>query len=437
MFNGISFICQRLGRCFPCQKPRPITAAYRFEMHSPGDKLHALQNRSAEFSRFFGLGLVVVLTVALAGCDKDKSKPATPVVPEVGVVTLAPQRVTISTELPGRTTPYRVAEVRPQVAGVVLKRLFIEGTEVTAGQQLYLIDPATYQTAYDTARATLQHAEAVQKTASLLAGRYRPLAAADAVSKQDYDNSISSKEQADADVAAARAAVEAARINLVYTKVLSPISGRIGRSSVTEGALVTTAQSSALATVQQLDPIYVDVTQSSLDLLRLQRELASGQLQSNGPDQAEAHLILEDGSEYAETGKLLFSEVTVDPDTGSITLRAVFPNPQHRLLPGMFVHARLKEGANDQALLVPQQGVTRNQRGEPTALIVGSNDKVEMRTLRTGPAINDKWLVIDGLKSGDRVIVEGSQKVRPGMQVRAAAVGNNRRQQGVTVPAQQ
>lgn len=437
MFNEINFMHKILHVCVLYQKFSLVTAEHRVDMCAPGNKLHALQRKFAKHFYFFGLGLVVVITVALAGCDRDKSKSATPAVPEVGIVTLASQRVTISTELPGRTTPYRVAEVRPQVAGVVLKRLFIEGTEVTAGQQLYQIDSATYQTAYDAARAALERAEAAQRTASLLAERYRPLAAADAVSKQDYDNSVASRKQATADVASARAAVEAAHINLVYTKVLSPISGRIGRSAVTEGALVTTAQSSALATVQQLDPIYVDVTQSSLDLLRLQRELASGRLQSNGPDQAVAHLILEDNSEYAETGKLLFSEVTVDSDTGSITLRAVFPNPQHRLLPGMFVHARLEEGANDQALLVPQQGVTRNQRGEPTALIVGSDDKVELRTLQIGPAIDDKWLVVDGLKSGDRVIVEGSQKVRPGVQVRAAAVGNGQGQQGATVPAQQ
>lgn len=371
----------------------------------------------------FRSGLVVAFAVALTGCDQGKPKVAAPAAPEVGVVTLAPQRVEIVTELPGRTTPYRVADVRPQVNGVILRRLFTEGSEVKAGQQLYQIDPATYQTAYDSARATLARAEATQKSANVLVERYRPLVAANAVSKQDYDNAVASAQQADADVASGKAAVEAARINLVYTKVLSPITGRIGRSSVTEGALVTDAQATALATVQELDPIYVDVTQSSTEMLRLQRELADGRLRKAGTDQALARLILEDGGEYPETGKLLFSEVTVDAGTGSVTLRAVFPNPKRLLLPGMFVHARIEEGVNDQAILVPQQGVTRNQRGEPTALVVGADEKVELRILKVDRAVGDKWLATEGLKAGDRVIVEGLQKVQPGVPVHAVAAG--------------
>ncbi len=369
--------------------------------------------------------VVVVLAVALAGCDESKPKASAPAGPvDVGVATMAPQRAAIVTDLPGRTTPYRIAEVRPQVGGVILRRSFTEGGEVKAGQQLYQIDPATYQAAYDSARASLARAEATRKSAGLLAERYRPLVAANAVSKQDYDNAVAGAEQADADVASAKAAVETARINLVYTKVLSPISGRIGRSSVTEGALVTTGQATALATVQELDPIYVDVTQSSTEMLRLQREMADGRLQKAGEGQAVAKLTLEDGSAYPEPGKLLFSEVTVDPGTGSVTFRAVFPNPKRLLLPGMFVHARVEEGVNEQAILVPQQGVTRNQRNEPTVLVVGTDDKVEQRVLQVDRAIGDKWLVTDGLKAGDRVIVEGLQKVKPGIAVHAVAAGN-------------
>jgi membrane fusion protein (multidrug efflux system) len=380
--------------------------------------------------------IAAVFALALAGCDQGKpaagQASSNGVAPEVGAVTLAAERVAITTELPGRTTPYRVAEVRPQVGGVILKRLFTEGGEVLAGQQLYQIDPATYQAAYDSARASLARAEATVKSASLLAERYRPLVAVNAVSKQDYDNAVAGQRQAEADVASAKAAVDTARINLVYTKVLSPISGRIGRSSVTEGALVTASQVNPLATVQALDPIYVDVTQSTTELLRLQRDLASGQLQKSGDAQAVAHLVLEDGSEYALPGEFLFSEVTVDQSTGSVTLRAVFPNPKRQLLPGMFVHARLEEGVNEQAILVPQQGVTRNQRGQPTALVVAEDNTVQLRMIQVDRAIGDRWLVTDGMKAGDRVIVEGVQKVRPGMQVRVVVAGNVAGQQGST-----
>lgn len=366
------------------------------------------------------------LVLALMGCDQGQQsgKTAAPPTPEVGVVTLAPQSVAITTELPGRTTPYRVADVRPQVGGVILKRLFTEGAEVKAGQQLYQIDPATFEASYASAQATLARAEATQKSARLKAERYKSLVEASAVGKQDYDDAVAAAGQADADVASGKAGLETARINLVYTKVLAPISGRVGRSSVTEGALVTTGQATSLATVQQLDPIYVDVTQSSTDILRLRRELADGRLQKAADGQAVARLILEDGSEYPEVGKLLFSEVTVDTGTGSVTLRAVFPNPKRLLLPGMFVHARLEEGVSDNTLLVPQQGVSRNQRGEPTALVIGADDKVEMRVLKVDHTIGDKWLVTDGLKAGDRVIVEGLQKVRPGAPVRAVPAGN-------------
>ena len=368
-----------------------------------------------------------VLVLVLAGCGQQQNSAHAQEqrsVPEAVVTTLAPQRVEILSELPGRTTPYRVAEVRPQVTGVVLKRLFTEGGEVRADQQLYQINPASYQAAYDSARASLARAQAALNYAQLLTERYRRLIEAHAVSKQQYDDAIASQQQAEADIASAKAAIETARINLIYTKVLAPISGRVGRSTVTEGALVTSNQTAALATVQQLDPIYVDVTQSTTQLLRLQRELAKGQLQSADANQATVKLVFDDGTEYSQPGKLLFSEVTVDQGTGSVTMRAVFPNPQRQLLPGMFVHARLVEGVSEQALLVPQRGVSRNQRGEPTALVVGQDSKVEMRVLKVDRAIGDKWLVLEGVKAGDKVVVEGLQKARPGMMVRAVEASN-------------
>ena len=293
----------------------------------------------------------------------------------------------LTTELPGRTSPFRVAEVRPQVNGIVQKRLYTEGGDVKAGQQLYQIDPALYQATLDSQKAALARAQAQQKTAALLVERYKPLVATRAVSQQTYDNAVASRDQAAADVLSAKAALDTARINLVYTKVLSPIDGIIGRSSMTEGALVTANQAAALAAVQQIDPMYVDVTQSSVQLLRLQEALASGQLtRADGEQSAVVTLTLEDGTQYKQQGKLQFSEVTVDPGTGSVTLRAVFPNPDRRLLPGMFVRARLVDGVASQGLLVPQRGVTRNQRGEPTAMVVNAENKVELRTLKTDRA---------------------------------------------------
>jgi membrane fusion protein, multidrug efflux system len=320
------------------------------------------------------------------------------------VVTLKTQSVSLTTDLPGRTVPYKVAEIRPQVNGVILKRMFIEGTDVKEGQQLYQIDPALYQAAYDSSAATAE-------SSRLQAERYKPLAEANAVSKQDYDNAVAAAAQN-------KASAETAHINLVYTRLLSPISGRVGRSSVTEGALVTANQTTSLATVQQLDPIYVDVTQPSAVLLRLKRELAAGQLVQAGANQAEVHLFLEDGSRYPLAGKLQFAEVQVDQTTGSVTLRALFPNPDKLLLPGMFVREQIEEGSRTDALLVPQVAVTHNQKGDPTALAVNADNKVELRTLVTERAIGDKWLVLDGLKAGDRVIVEGVQFAKPGSTVK-------------------
>lgn len=372
------------------------------------------------------LAVVLMLTggLALTGCNDKKTEQGAPKAPEVGVVTLKAAPLNVTTELPGRTSAYRIAEVRPQVSGIILKRNFVEGSEVKAGTSLYQIDPATYQASYDSAKGDLAKAQASAQIARVTVNRYKPLLGTNYISKQDYDTATSTALQADASVVAAKAAVETARINLAYTKVIAPISGRIGRSSVTEGALVTSSQTDALATVQQLDPIYVDVTQSSNDFLRLKQELADGSLkQQDG--KAKVTLILDNGKQYQQQGALEFSDVTVDETTGSITLRAVFPNPQNDLLPGMFVRARLDEGVNNNALLVPQQGITRNPRGDATAMVVGADNKVELRTVTTQQAIGDKWVVTDGLKPGDKVIVTGLQKVKPGVQVTAEEANQN------------
>ncbi|MDR3432525.1 MAG: efflux RND transporter periplasmic adaptor subunit [Rouxiella aceris] len=372
------------------------------------------------------LAVVLMLAggLALTGCNDKKTEQGAARAPEVGVVTLKAEPLNVTTELPGRTSAFRIAEVRPQVSGIILKRHFVEGSEVKAGTSLYQIDPATYQAAYDSAKGDLAKAQASAQIAQVTVNRYKPLLGTNYISKQDYDTAASTAMQANASVIAAKAAVETARINLAYTKVLSPISGRIGKSTVTEGALVTSSQTDALATVQQLDPIYVDVTQSSNDFLRLKQELADGTLkQENG--KAKVSLILDNGKEYQQPGTLEFSDVTVDQTTGSITLRAVFPNPQNSLLPGMFVRARLDEGTNNNALLVPQQGITRNPRGDATAMVVGADNKVEVRTVTTTQAIGDKWVVTDGLKPGDKVIVTGLQKVKPGAQVTVQEVNQN------------
>jgi len=354
--------------------------------------------------RALASGVMVGMAIsALAACGGHKEAAAPPP-PQVGVVTLKPETVSLETQLPGRTTAFRIAEVRPQVDGIILRRLFKEGSDVAQGQQLYQIDPATYQATFKSAQATLE-------SAKLLAQRYGRLVGDEAVSKQQYDEARAAWLQA-------QAAVDRAEINLRYTKVLSPISGRIGRSNVTEGALATNGQASALATVQQIDPIFVDITQPSAALLRLRRELANGSIQSAGANAAQVSLLLEDGTSYPEPGRLEFSEVAVDQGTGSVTLRALFPNPKHVLLPGMFVHARLREGVRADALLVPQQGVTRDLRGQATALVVNGKEEVELRQIQADRVVGDKWLVIDGLKAGDRVIVEGLQFVKPGAKVR-------------------
>lgn len=362
-------------------------------------------------------GVAFACVLVLSGCGQPANSEAAAAAPDVGIVEIRTQAITLTTELSGRTSAFQVSEVRPQVGGIIQKRLFVEGADVKAGQALYQIDPASYQATYDSARASLAKAEASLISIRNKASRYEELVAIKAVSQQENDDSQAALKQAQADVAAARAALETARINLAYSRVTSPIAGRIGRSSVTPGALVTTGQAAALATVQQLDTIYVDVTQSSADLLRLRRDLASGQLKTAGANQAAVKLILEDGSTYPLAGKLQFSDVTVDQSTGSITLRAVFPNPGGELLPGMYVRAVLEEGAEEQAILAPQQGVTRDTKGNPTALVVGPDNKVELRVLKTRRTIGDKWLVSEGLKAGDKLIVDGLQRIAPGATV--------------------
>lgn len=379
------------------------------------------------------LAVVLMLSgsLALTGCDDKQDRQGGQQMPEVGVVTLKTEPLQITTELPGRTVAYRIAEVRPQVSGIILKRNFVEGSDIEAGVSLYQIDPATYQATYDSAKGDLAKAQAAANIAELTVKRYQKLLGTQYISKQEYDQALADAQQATAAVVAAKAAVETARINLAYTKVTSPISGRIGKSSVTEGALVQNGQASALATVQQLDPIYVDVTQSSNDFLRLKQELANGSLkQENG--KAKVDLVTSDGIKFPQSGTLEFSDVTVDQSTGSITLRAIFPNPDHTLLPGMFVRARLQEGTKPTALLVPQQGVTRTPRGDATVLVVGADNKVETRQIVASQAIGDKWLVTDGLKAGDRVVVSGLQKVRPGAQVKVQEITADNKQQAAS-----
>jgi membrane fusion protein (multidrug efflux system) len=381
---------------------------------------------------------LVLAGLFLSSCKSKvtASHPAGPA--EVATVTIHPERVVLSTELPGRTCAYLVAEIRPQVNGIIQSRLFREGANVKAGELLYQIDPAPYQAAYDQAKAALTTAEADLVTAEAnlpairsRAERLKELVAIHAVAQQDSDDASAALRQAEANLAARkasveinRAAVESARINLSYTPIKAPISGRIGISNITVGALTTAYQPTPLAVVQQLDPIYVDVVQASADVLRLRQRLESGGLKRNGPLQSKVKLFLEDKTAYPLKGTLQFRDVTVDPTTGSMTLRLVFPNPDQVLLPGMFVRAVVEEGVSEQALLAPQQGVTRDAKGNPIAWVVNKDEKVEQRTLELDRAMGDKWLVASGLVPGDRLIVEGLQKVRPGDRVRAVPFSN-------------
>jgi membrane fusion protein (multidrug efflux system) len=360
----------------------------------------------------------LVALVVLGGCVDAKQAPQPPQAPEVSVVTVHKASVPVVTELPGRTSAYLVAQVRGRVDGIVLKREFTEGGDVKAGQRLYQIDPAPYRAALDQALGTLQNAQANLVAMNAQAERFKVLIAGNGVSKQELDNAIAQQGQAAANVATSKAAVQTARINLGYTNVVSPITGRTGPSLVTQGAYVQASAATLLTTVQQIDPIYVDLTQSSVAGLQLRRDVASGQLKVNGPDPAKVTLTLEDGSRYAAAGRLQFTDITVDPGTGSVTVRAVFPNPDHVLLPGMFVRASIEEGVNDKALLVPQAGVTHNPQGQATALVVGADNKVALRTIQASRTSGTNWVVDGGLTDGERVIVSGVQKVQPGMVVR-------------------
>ncbi|WP_241607872.1 efflux RND transporter periplasmic adaptor subunit [Rosenbergiella epipactidis] len=354
--------------------------------------------------------------VVLGGCDDKSQQSAQKSAPEVGVVTLKAAPVNMTTELPGRTSAYRVAEVRPQVSGIILKRNFVEGTDIKAGESLYQIDPAPYQATYNSAVGDLAKAQANARIAQVTLNRYKPLLGTKYISQQDYDTAAATLAQNNAAVRSAQAAVENARINLAYTKVSSPISGRIGKTAVTEGALVQNGQTTALATVQQLDPLYVDLTQSSDDFMRLRNQLSSGEL-TQGKGKAPVTIVLNDGTTLKQKGTLEFSDVTVDQTTGSITLRAIVPNPDHSLLPGMFVRARVEEGVNQNALLVPQQAIARTPTGQATAMVVNDEDKVDVRRVTAQEAIGDKWLVTSGLKAGDRVISLGVQRAAQGAKV--------------------
>ncbi|MNQ68023.1 Multidrug resistance protein MexA precursor [compost metagenome] len=355
----------------------------------------------------------------LVACGKPPGgPPPAPGMPVVGVVTVQPQHISITTELPGRTVPFLIADVRPQVGGIVKSRKFREGSDVRAGAVLYQIDSATYQATYENNLAALAKAQASLGTTRLKAERYKELVAIKAVSQQDYDDAAASLQQGEADVAAAKANLETSRINLAYATIDAPISGRIGKSTVTPGALVTASQATALATIQQLDPIYVDVTQSSAAMLQLKQAMARGELQKSGANSARVQLMLEDGSTYPLEGKLEFSDVTVDQNTGAITLRAVFPNPNADLLPGMYVRAVLQEGVKEQALMVPQQAVSRDGAGKPMAYVVDAQNKLQRRALETERAIGDQWLVRSGLKAGDKLVVDGQQRAAQGVEVK-------------------
>ncbi|RPE01410.1 efflux RND transporter periplasmic adaptor subunit [Candidatus Pantoea deserta] len=366
--------------------------------------------------KIFQRSAVVGLGLLIAACDQNTVAPAGNAVTEVGVKTLQAEPVTLDSQLSGRVTGTMVSDVRPQVDGIIQKRLFTEGDEVKAGQVLYQIDPASYQASYDEAVAQLKNAQALVKSSKLKADRYAALVKENGVSRQDADDALATYQQNIASVAQYRAAVESARINLNYTQIKAPITGRIGISSVTPGALVTASQTTALATIRALDPVYVDLTQSSVQLLKLKRQQSS--LQQSG-DTVPVKVKLEDGSDYAYSGKLELTEVAVDEATGTVTLRAIFPNPQHELLPGMYVRASVVNGVKNDAILAPQQGITRDAKGNATALVVNKENKVESREVVTDRVLNNKWLVTQGLQSGDRLIVEGTAKVQAGMSVKA------------------
>ncbi|HVE21373.1 MAG TPA: efflux RND transporter periplasmic adaptor subunit [Acidocella sp.] len=388
----------------------PIVSVF----HPADKKTHWIHPWSGRNGAIAAASLAALVLVS--GCSKKQTPPAT-ALPQVGVITVHTQPVARITDLPGRTSAVLTSEIRPQVSGVILKRLFAEGSDVKAGQPLYQIDPATYQASYDSAEATLKHAQAALATDRAKAARYKPLAAAQAVSEQDYDDAVAATLEDEADIASAKAALDQAQINLQYTRMYAPISGTIGASSVTPGALVTADQATALATVTQLDPIYVDVNESSATWLRLKQEQDSGQFERQGAGAAKVSLMLEDGSTYPLTGKLQFSQVNVDEMTGTVLVRAIFSNPNHLLLPGMYVHAKLEEGVNKNGILIPQQAVSHDTRGDATVLLVGAKNMVSQRVIQIGGNVGSDWIITGGLQPGDKVIVDGLLNAAPGQAV--------------------
>ena len=370
-------------------------------------------------------GALVALLAGLAvpGCGQKGGGPPGGFAMPVVVQTLHMAPVTLTRELPGRTSAFLVADVRPQVGGILKSRLFTEGALVKAGEPLYQIDDALYRAQLETAQASLAKAEAAAHAATLAAERSSQLIKSQLVSRQDNDTTVANAAQAQAEVAAARAAVDTARLSVSYARVIAPISGRIGKSSVTPGALVTANQATALATIQQLDPIYVDLSQPSADSLPLRRAMASGEVRGRGPG-TPVHITFEDGSAYAHEGRLQFADVSVDPSTGNFLLRALVPNPEGLLMPGMFVRATISEGTQAKAILAPQSAVQHDAKGAATALVVGADGKVVQRELQVARAVGDNWLVESGLADGDRLIVEGSQKVQAGMPVQATEAGS-------------
>jgi membrane fusion protein (multidrug efflux system) len=379
--------------------------------------------RHLHFPKRFPLPFLAAaaLVLMLAACGKEAGNAPPPgggmPPPEVGVITVTPGQVGLVTELPGRLEASRVAQVRARAAGIVEERLFREGSDVKAGQPLFRIDPAVYAAALSSAQASLARSEANLGQAAALAERYKPLVEANAVSKQEYASAVAAQKQAEADVAAGRAAVQTAKINLGYASVTAPISGRIGRALVTEGALVGQGEATPLALIQQINPLYVNFTQSAAELLNLRRAFADGKLQRAGSNGAVIRVLLEDGSEYPKPGRLLFSDLSVDPTSGQVTLRAEIPNPDGALLPGLYVRVRLEQAKAANAVLLPQQAVTRTATGD-TVMVVGADGKVSPRQIKIGGDQAGSWVVLDGLKAGEQVIVDGFQKLRPGAPVK-------------------
>ena len=375
---------------------------------------HALAARQSGAILSFAL---VAAVAALSGCGRGKQASAPPPPPEVSVAAVQRASVPVTIDLPGRTNAYYVAQVRARVDGIVLKRNFKEGSEVKAGDRLYKIDPAPFQAALDSAQAALQKSQVALPALNSTVERFKALVG-NGVSLQDHDNAISQRDQAAADIQLNQASVQTAKINLGYTDVVAPITGRVGISQVTQGAFVQASAATLMTTIQQIDPIYVDLNQSSVQGLQLRRDIASGKVRITGPNQAKVSVVLEDGTLYPISGSLQFTDITVDQNTGSVTVRALVRNPNYVLLPGMFVHARIDEGVDDNALLVPQAAVTHNSQGEATTLMVGADSRVALRTIQATRTLGTNWVVDGGLNAGDRVIVSGVQKVQPGMLVR-------------------